>query len=96
MNIILREKQISEAMVKELEKQRRIFRNSDLVKRRGLHNRILLYEVRVKNDCGYSRIYCDNFNDIPKCLAVLQVIPSESVEIIVYDNYFLEKLCETT
>lgn len=92
MIIILRGKQINETTVGELEKQRQVFRNSAVVKKKGLRNPILVYEVRVKID-NDRRICtcCNNFNDILECLNRLPVHLPDDIEVEVYDNYFLEK-----
>jgi hypothetical protein len=96
MFIILRGKQINEATVRELEKQRQVFRNSAFVKKRGLHNPILIYEVRIKIDDYRISTYCNNFDDISQRLDQLGTYPLNDIEVEVYDNYFLENFIKTT
>ena len=92
MTIILRNKQIDVTMIKKLEEQRRIFRNSKVVKKYGLQNQILVYEIKIKTEEGwYVSTCCNNFNDVFDCFSKLGAIASNEVEIIVHDNYFLEK-----
>lgn len=91
MVIILRGKQINEAMIRKLEKQRQVFRKSTIVKKRGLHNPILVYEIRIKiDDEHYICTCCNNFDDIYKHINKLTTYSLNDVEVEVYDNYFLE------
>lgn len=92
MTIILYDKQIDETIVNRLEEQRQIFRNSPIVKKRCLQHPILVYEVRVKKwGDFYTSACCNNFSDVPNCVKRLEASPTDKIEVIIHDNYFLER-----